>query len=116
MSPTHTGQSVLNRIRLAGRKARLGTKPAANDGSTDQILADLFHHLPKALGKRVQIFEPTATDLSFDERWLLGALEAIRANDPARYRFALHSRMSREKAAALHFILCKAAHSLDLSA
>ena len=100
-------RDLLVRVRRAGRAARLGA--FVPDSALDLLLQDL----PKAIGRRLRFFEPGAAELSFDEAWLLGVIEAIRAGDSDRYRFALLSRMRREPAARLHFLFCKVAHSLD---
>lgn len=99
---------LLARVRRAGRAARLGT--FVPDSALDQLL----QALPVAIGRRLTFFETGAIEMSFDEGWLLGVIEAIRAGDSDRYRFALLSRMRREPAARLHFLLCNVAHSLDV--
>ncbi len=99
--------ALLGRLRRAGRAARLGV--AVMDGALDQLL----HALPGAIGRRLTFHETGAAELSFDEAWLIGVIEAIRTGDADRYRFALLSRMRREPASRLHFLFCKVAHSLD---
>jgi hypothetical protein len=91
-------------LRIAGRKARL------SGVTTGDAMQDLLSALPKALGRRLRFHEPKAAEKSFDEIWLENLFDAVRQGDEARYRFALLSRMSREKASALHFLVCKAAH------
>ncbi|WP_019955724.1 hypothetical protein [Yoonia vestfoldensis] len=91
-------------VRSAGRRARLSGM------TTGDPMQDLLAALPEALGRRMKFHEPTAAEKSFDEIWLENLLDAVRQNDVARYRFALHSRMSRERASRLHFLICKAAH------
>jgi hypothetical protein len=90
---------------MAGRKARL------SGVTTGDPMLDLLSALPDALGKRLKFHEPTAAEKSFDEVWLENLLDAVRQGDDARYRFALLSRMSRERASRLHFLVCKAAHA-----
>lgn len=91
-------------LRKAGRKARL------SGVTTGDPMQDLLSALPKALGRRLRFHEPMAAEKSFDEIWLENLFDAVRQGDTVRYRFALLSRMSREKASALHFLVCKAAH------
>ncbi len=93
-------------LREAGRKARLS---GVTTGSPMQAL---LAALPEALGRRLKFHEPNAVEKSFDELWLENLLDAVRMNDEARYRFALLSRMSRERASRLHFMVCKAAHDI----
>lgn len=96
-------------VRMAGRKARL------SGVTTGDPMQELLSALPEALGRRMKFHEPAASEKSFDELWLENLLDAVRQNDEARYRFALLSRMSRERASRLHFLVCKAAHD-DTSA
>jgi hypothetical protein len=91
-------------LRHAGRLARLSGR---RTGDPMQVL---LAALPAALGRRMRFHEPGAVEKSFDELWLENLLDAVRQNDEARYRFALLSRMSREQASRLHFLICKAAH------
>lgn len=108
MSPTARRQSppdpAQHVVRTAGRKARL------TGVTTGDPMQDLLSALPRALGRRLRFHEPNAAEKSFDEIWLENLFDAVRQGDEARYRFALFSRMSREKASALHFLVCKAAH------
>ncbi|MBQ2260416.1 MAG: hypothetical protein II336_03505 [Loktanella sp.] len=92
------------RLRDAGRKARL------TGVTTGDPMQALLAALPAALGRRMRFHELNAAEKSFDELWLENLLDAVRQGDEARYRFALLSRMSREQASRLHFLVCKAAH------
>ncbi|MFO8125123.1 hypothetical protein [Yoonia sp.] len=94
-------------LRRAGRKARL------SGVITGDPMADLLAALPEALGRRLRFHELTAAEQSFDELWLANIFDAIRQGDEDRYRFGMLSRMSREKAASLHFLICKAVARLD---
>ena len=97
---------VHHSLRAAGRKARLSGVTTGNP------MQALLAALPDALGRRLKFHEPTAVEKSFDELWLENLLDAVRKNDAPRYRFALLSRMSREQASRLHFMVCKAAHDI----
>ncbi len=97
-------------LRKAGRRARLAR------GSTDDPMTALIDALPTAIGRRLRFYEPGAVERSFDEAWLDNIFDAIRQGDTDRYRFALLSRMSREKASAMHFLFCKAAQHLHAAA
>ncbi|WP_322892032.1 MULTISPECIES: hypothetical protein [unclassified Yoonia] len=101
-SPPDPAQHV---VRTAGRKARL------SGVTTGDPMQDLLAALPEALGRRMKFHEPAASEKSFDEIWLENLFDAVRKGDEARYRFALLSRMSRERASRLHFLVCKAAHA-----
>ncbi len=94
-------------LRRAGRKARL------SGVRTGDPIEDLLAALPHALGRRLRFHEVSAVEPSFDEMWLANILDAVRQGDAARYQFGMLSRMSREKAASLHFLICMAAAKLD---
>lgn len=49
---------------------------------------------PEALGA-LRLYQPGATELSFDEKWLLGALSAGGAGDLDSLTFLLNSRLTR---------------------
>ncbi|SFS06284.1 hypothetical protein [Yoonia litorea] len=95
-------------MRATGRKLRLSGVTSGDP------MGELLAALPDALGRRMRFFEPTAEEQSFDELWLANALDAVRAGDEPRYRFAMLSRMSKARAASLHFLMCRAAYSLDI--
>lgn len=110
-SPQRAVEPVLRKtpvaVRAAGRRARL------SGVTSPDPMAELLAALPKALGRRLRFHELTAGEQSFDELWLANAFDAIRNGDESRYRFAMLSRMSREQASRLHFLMCRAAYSLD---
>lgn len=98
----------LQTLRRHARTARLF-------GREQHAVATLLQILPDRLGKRLVFFEPGASDVSFDERWLLNLFDAHRQRDTDRYQFAMLSRLSKADAAEVHFAVCKAAHTLDVS-
>jgi hypothetical protein len=98
----------LEEVRRAAKTARLSSN------ASDALVA-LIQALPAVLGKRLVVYEAGARDTSFDEAWLLNAFEAIRQGDTDRYCFAMLSRMKRVEATELHFLMCKAAWTLDVS-
>ena len=100
---------ALGQVRCVGRRLRLH---GARDPSP---LGVLLQRLPAMLGRRLVFHEHGARDVSFDEAWLLNLLDAVRSADEDRYRFALLSRMPRDRASALHFLVCQTAHTLDTS-
>ncbi len=71
--------------------------------------------MSRVIGKRLVLFEPGAADMSFDEKWLLNLIASVQAGDKDRYCFALLSRMSKADAADVHFSVCKASWTLDVS-
>lgn len=99
---------TLEQLRSTARRLRLH---ATCDTSALGVLLD---RLPSMLGCRMVFHEPGAQDVSFDEAWVLNLLDAVRMGDEDRYRFALLSRMRRDRASALHFLVCQAAHTLDM--
>ncbi|MEE4188149.1 MAG: hypothetical protein V2I76_06845 [Roseobacter sp.] len=103
--PPPAGLSTLRRYARAGRLFGRDMDP----------LATLLRVLQERLGKRLVFFEPGASDVSFDERWVLNLLDALRARDTDRYQFAMLSRLTKADAAEVHFVACKAARILDVS-
>lgn len=99
---------ALATLRDSGRRARL-----YGVGSQDPMVA-LLARFPDALGRRLVFFEPSSSELSFDEAWLLNLFDAVRQNDHDRYCFAMRSRMSKAQAAELHFSVMKAVATLEI--
>ena len=95
-------------LRDKGRQARL-----YGAVSNDPLVA-LLARFPDALGRRLVFFEPTSSELSFDEVWLLNLFDAVRNHDQDRYCFAMRSRMSKANAAEMHFFVMKAIGALDV--
>lgn len=98
---------VLEHLRCTGRRLRL------HAGCDTSPLGIMLERMPSMLGRKMVFHEPGAAELSFDESWVLNLLDAVRSGDEDRYRFALLSRMRRDRASALHFLVCQAAHTLD---
>jgi len=94
-------------VRAAGRKARL------SGATSDDAMEELLAALPDAIGRRLRFHEPNAAEQSFDELWLANVFDAIRQGDEPRYRFAMLSRMSKERASSLHFLMCRVVYTLD---
>lgn len=104
--------AALDRVRRIARCSRLW---AANTLCRDS-LADLVKALPEALGRAPRFFAPGTASLSFDEAWLLALKEAVARSDTDSYTFLLQTRMSRERASSLHFVLCPALATLGNAA
>ena len=99
---------VVERLREFGRKARLF------GAATDHPVIGFLARLPSALGRKPVFFQPSSTEISFDEAWLLNLFDAVKKQDHDRYCFAMRSRMSRADSAELHFFAVKAANALDI--
>lgn len=104
--PRLTG--LIEQLRLTGRRLRL------HQECDTSPLGILLSRLPAMLDRRLVFHEIGAIDVSFDEAWLLNMLDAVLEADEDRYRFALLSRMRRDRASAVHFLICQAAHALEI--
>lgn len=105
-------QTGLSDARRAGRALRVSPRGLCDMSAWSRIVL-LCQNM---IGKRLIFFPPEDAEQSFDERWLLAVIDAVRRADADRYRFLLLSRMSAERASALHFPLCRLVHRLDNSA
>lgn len=101
--------AAMDRLRQVARCSRLW---AANTRCRDP-LAELVTALPRALGRAPRFFAPGTQSLSFDEAWLLALHDAVNRSDADSYTFLLQTRMTRERASALHFALCPGLATLD---
>lgn len=101
----------LYQARNAGRALRVSRKGLCDMSPWSQIVL-LCQNMT---GRRMIFFSPDDPDQSFDERWLLAVIDAVRRADADSYKFLLLSRMSAERASALHFPLCGLVRRLDNS-
>ena len=99
----------LNAVRRAGRALRVSPRGLCGMSAWSQIVL----LCQTMIGRRLIFFPPQDPDKSFDEKWILAVLDAVRRADADSYRFLLLSRMSAERASALHFPLCRLVHRLD---
>lgn len=104
-------QTGLSAARRAGRALRVSPRGLCDMSAWSRIVL-LCQNM---IGKRLIFFPPEDAEQSFDERWLLAVIDAVRRADADSYRFLLLSRMSAERASALHFPLCRLVHRLDNS-
>jgi len=98
-------RATLARLRRLAAEARLSrrTEPqglcAALEADPaedpDKYGAALLQILPLAAGRSITLHRIGAVSHSFDERWLIGLIRALRAEDWVNVNFALASRISR---------------------
>ena len=99
--------ALVEALRRAARPLRLRAGDAADP------MERFLERVSARLGARLRFYAPGSRDLSFDEAWLLRLFTTLRTGDAASYRFALQSRLSRERASELHFLACQANQTLD---
>ena len=113
IAPEYTLDPLLSTLRLIARQQRL--KPMDPD-APGHPLARLMARLSQCLG-RTLVFHPCgAVERSFDESWLLALFHARMRCDGDSYRFLLNSRLSREQASEVHFLIAHAHLTLDMFA
>jgi hypothetical protein len=89
-----------------------GAKQAA-----DSYAIALFRSLPGALGgARLRLYQPGATDRSFDESWLLAALAAGARGDDASLTFLLASRLPPPSRRQTGYLIANLSRLLDIAA
>jgi len=99
-------QALLTHMRLAGLACRSARKAPPIEactlidaGVTENAQANrvamemLMRSLPQAIGRMPVFHAPGASELSFDEAWLLQLVQALRAEDAASCGFLLRSRV-----------------------
>lgn len=102
--------ATVETLRRVARRLRL--HPA--DGNVP--LERFLQRLEDCMDRRLVFYAPRTAELSFDEAWLLRLFTARRTADAANYRFALQSRLSRERASEMHFLVCQIGQALDVAA
>lgn len=100
-----TRKDMLNRLRMTA----LGCRTAAHSdlseacavlSSSTQVAENahvetLMRCLSQALGKEPKLFRPSVEEISFDEAWLLRAVDAASAKDWDSFEFLIRSRVPR---------------------
>ncbi|SER47174.1 hypothetical protein SAMN04490244_101167 [Tranquillimonas rosea] len=112
-------RALLNRLRLSALRCRaasrtdlfqacalLGTDPEAGAPAFAEALV---RTLDQGLGRRPILYRPGAADLSFDERWLISLVAALRRGDEASATFLLNSRLVHGARRSLGFLAARLA-------
>lgn len=76
--------------------------PLAEDRAFAQAL---LRTLPEAFGRRPVFHRPDAAGLSFDERWLLRAIDRVRVGDRSSLAFLVRSRVAAPYRGAVTFLI-----------
>lgn len=95
---------VLSHLRIAGLACRTDARSELFQAcallqlertrQAAAFAAALVRGLPEALGQRPVFLAPGETEMSFDEAWLLRAIEAHWSGDRASFDFLIRSRVS----------------------
>lgn len=104
LRPQPVDRATLSLIRFAARACRASARLdleracAIIDATPDTALHALISALPDALRQPFRVYGLHEVDLTFDERWLLSVIDAMRRNDMdsvwflVTRRVPLHSR------------------------
>lgn len=97
-------RGLLNRVRFQATTCRASARVdlwracdliGPDSAQTTRRLDVLLQVLDEALGKRPVFYCPGAADLSFDERWLIGAIDARMRDDDDSFAFLMHARVAK---------------------
>ncbi|MGF1501798.1 MAG: hypothetical protein ACFBSD_08260 [Paracoccaceae bacterium] len=87
----------LDGFRRTGLSSRLSPRAALEYGSaasgSETCCVAFLRAVAAGLGRPVKLHRPGATELSFDEAWIVRLIEAIRAADGDTVVFAIGSRI-----------------------
>ncbi|UOA26443.1 hypothetical protein [Pseudosulfitobacter sp. DSM 107133] len=92
-------RATLAALRIAAcgcrASARLGVEQACAliDASPEKALHTLLGALPEAFGRPTRFYRPGEAELSFDERWVLAAVDAARRSDDDSLYFLIARRV-----------------------
>lgn len=106
---------VLTHIRIVALQCRSAARSdlfeacAVLSGSknlpADTVAMALVRGLPTALGKRPAFYGPGSVDMSFDEAWIMRALQSIDAGDLDSLTFLISARIVPEHRRHIAFLL-----------
>lgn len=97
----------------AGPRAPCAARLPADAGAEVRARA-LAAFLPEALDRRPVLWRPGATDLSFDERWLVAYCTAIATGDGDSERFLTGRRVRAERRGELRALGLSLLKALDI--
>ena len=98
-TPVEPDRTTLSALRIAAcgcrASARLGVEQACAmiDASPEKALHTLLGALPEAFGRPTRFFRVGETELSFDERWVLAAIDAASRSDSDSLYFLIARRV-----------------------
>lgn len=98
------------RLDLFRACAMLGPDREAAAGMS---LDALLRTLGQALGRTPRFYRPGTANLSFDERWLLSLLTALRRQDAHSATFLIHSRVPHHARRSVAFLAGRVAVGRD---
>lgn len=77
-------------------------------------LETLVRCLPQATGRALRLHRPGASELTFDEAWLMQLFDSLSRQDRSSFEFLLRSRVDRFARRNLVFLLCRISEQADL--
>lgn len=121
-----TDTALLNRLRLQNLRCRAAARTdlhglytqlaAGGDAEPSAFVEALLLTLGQSPGGHgLQLFRPGAPEISFDERWLLSLIAALRRGDEASASFLLQSRIGRQDRRPVAFLAGGVARHLDMT-
>jgi len=120
-----TDTALLNRLRLQNLRCRAAARTdlhalythlaATGDAEPSAYVEALLLTLGQAPGGHgLKLFRPGASETSFDERWLMSLISALRRGDEASASFLLQSRIGRNDRRPVAFLANRVARHLDM--
>ncbi|MBB3995153.1 hypothetical protein GGR95_002804 [Sulfitobacter undariae] len=97
-------RDLLNHLRLSAMGCRVAARTdlfeacalltLEGEDAKRTFVATLVKCLPDAVNKPIKWFQPGASELSFDEAWVMRCLASIEDNDTSSLAFLLRSRIA----------------------
>jgi hypothetical protein len=107
--------AFLNHLRFVSMKCRAKPRTdlfeacallqVSRGASCEAHAETLMRCLGDAMGKRLTLYAPGTTELSFDEAWLLQLGRALKGGDSASAAFLLNSRVAREHRRLVRYLV-----------
>lgn len=108
---------VLNRLRLCAMECRVAARAdlfeacalLTLDGEDAKLtfMETFIKCLPDATRAPIKWYQPGATDITFDEAWVLRCLASIRKDDTSSLTFLLRSRITPSDQRYIGFLLVR---------
>lgn len=108
-------RDVLNRLRLSAMECRVAARTdlfeacalltMEGEDAKRTFIATFVKCFSQAVRAPVKWYQPGATDLTFDEAWVMRCLSAIRSDDHSSLAFLLRSRVAPADRRYIGFLL-----------
>ncbi|KAA9006097.1 hypothetical protein [Histidinibacterium aquaticum] len=116
-------RDLLGRLRMTGMRCRAAARSdlfdtcaalgSDREAGSAAFAEALMRSLDQVPGRRWVLYRPGSRDVSFDERWLLALIDALRRGDEDSATFLIRRRIAHADRRPLGFLAAGLARTLE---